>query len=887
MCFYDIIILTESWLNDNFSTSEVNFINYYVYRSDRNSEVSSKSRGGGVIVLVHKSLQSQLVPVASPSKSYELLFVKVQLQGEALLFACSYIPPSSPLDVYVEHCNVVEHVCVTVPHSRAFLLGDYNLNTASWSSDEECSLIVSCPLSSPAIHVSETYNSLSLHQVNTLPNDHNVYLDLLFSNDSSISTERAHDLLLPNNFHHVAFFFNVVVKPHVEFLTSNLNVLDYKKCKIDDLKLYLKKADWNSVFGHTDLEVVVDSFYNVLLTGIELTTPRKRIFSSSFPRWFSNTLRKLTFEKKKAHLAYKKSGSESDYSRFSNLRSRCKILSSDLHKLHLEEVSDSIKSNPRFFWKYSEETRKIKGLPRNMFLDETISSTPQETANLLAECFSSVYQEPKNRIPPYGLHDVIDFNCCQFNVLEVFKALSRLPPKFSSGPDNIPSFILKSCASLLSTPLCKIFNISLSKGVFPTMWKSSFVVPIFKSGDRCNVRNYRGVCIQSAIPKLLDKLVTERLASVCKHFIADEQHGFVAKRSTVTNLLLYQQDIVQSFQDGTPVHSVYTDVAKAFDRVDVGFLVAKLRSYGIGDFFLNWLSSSFSGRTQSVRVNESFSEPIQVSSGVGQGSHMGPLLFSLFFNDLPDVIKHSSVLLFADDVKLYKSISMLYDCNLLQSDINSFNHWLSLNGMSLSLNKCFLVEFSRSRVIDFTYTIAGTPIVKVEEIRDLGITLDRKLTFVPHITHLSMRCHRILGYVCRNSRGLSFEAFMLLYKALVRSILEYAGPVWSPYYESHIHLLERVQKKFLWYVRFRYPNNAFELPTLKDRRSTADMVFLSKLLAGGVDCSRLLGLVGLDGHRRLRNEKTFFVTNCNTNYSFYLPLNRMTRNANANPEFDF
>lgn len=879
LCNHDVIFLTETWLNDSFSTSEVKLENFEVYRTDRDSLASGRSRGGGVMIAVHKSLKSRLVFNDLAPSSCDLLFVSVQLETESLLLGCTYIPPSSSVDLYTSYCDAVERVCSDFA-DKVYLVGDYNLNSATWSEDDEGAMIVSCPLSSPAVIVCESFNSLSLHQLNSLPNDHGVFLDLLFSNDSELSTHVAFDHLLPNNFHHNAFSFEISLAQSVHFYQIDKLIFDYAKCNIGVFKEFLSKVDWKSTLGHQNLDYAVESFYNVLRTGIELSTPQKRVFSSTFPRWFSGELKQLTLEKKRAHAAFKRSRLSSDYARFSELRAKCKFLSNECKKRHLDKVSVSISSNPRFFWRYSEETRKVDGLPKQMFHNGVTCSTPQETADLLAQSFSSVYQGPHRHLPNYDESDLIDFNHCQFTQQEVLKALSSLSPKYSSGPDNVPSFVLRKCAVLLSDPLCVLFNRSLSSHVFPACWKLSYLLPIFKSGNRCDVSNYRGVCIQSAIPKVLDKLITTRLTFACKHFIADQQHGFTSKRSTVTNLLCYQHDIIQSFQTRSAVHSVYTDVAKAFDRVDTDFLLLKLKSYGIGESFLTWLSSYFSGRTQTVRVGDSLSQPIQVTSGVGQGSHIGPLLFSLFFNDLPRVIQHSSVLLFADDVKLYRTINSITDCHLLQNDISFFHQWLSRNGLSLSLHKCFVVEFSRSKSLDFTYNIDGVPLVCVEEIKDLGIILDRKLSFVSHTTSLSMRCHRILGYIWRNSKGLSSNAFILLYKALVRSILEYCCVVWSPHYGVHVKILERVQRKFMWYLHFRYPNVDLELPSLMDRRITADNAFLRKLIAGDIDCSRLLGLIKLDCHRRLRNNRTYLIDQCSTNYSFHLPLNRMMRAAN-------
>ncbi|KAI5739960.1 hypothetical protein M8J77_025641 [Diaphorina citri] len=220
----------------------------------------------------------------------------------------------------------------------------------------------------------------------------------------------------------------------------------------------------------------------------------------------------------------------------------------------------------------------------------------------------SAYEVSENPIPEYPRLDCIDFNYCSFSPSEIYKALSSLPQKFSSGPDMVPPYILKMCAAVLANPLSALFNASLSAGVFPSKWKSSFIFPIHKSGDRSNIANYRGVCIQSSIPKVLDKLVSSDLSFACKQFISDQQHGFTTKRSTVTNLLCYQYDILRSFQSGNTVHSIYTDVAKAFDRVNTKFLVAKLRSYGIGDAFLRWLDSSFTDRTQIVKIGDIPSE---------------------------------------------------------------------------------------------------------------------------------------------------------------------------------------------------------------------------------------------------------------------------------------
>ncbi|KAL1448286.1 hypothetical protein WDU94_010912, partial [Cyamophila willieti] len=496
---------------------------------------SGTTRGGGVFIAVKKRLKSKLVPIAAPSLIFEHVFVSVQLPGASLLLGCTYINPSSSLDIYAEHCTVVDQLRENHPNSHLILAGDYNLKTAVWKSGEdgvmevECSS--ACALSLAAGNVCESFNSLSLRQLNPLPNEHGVFLDLVFSDLLDVRFSEAVDLLFDNNFHHNAVYFEFPAIKSIQVLTEDTLIYDFDKCNVSELRTYLRRVDWQSIFSD-DINSSVESFYKILLAGIELSTPHRIIRSSSFPRWFSGDLRRLTFEKKKAHLVYKRTNLQSDYDRFSSLRAQCCLLRDSCYNAYMGKINNQLKSNPRSFWRFSEETRKVSGFPG------------QETADLFAESFSSAYKESGLPIPDYPFWDVIDFGDIALSEAEVLRTLSSLPSKFSSGPDKVPPYILKVCSSVLSLPLSIIFNKSLSSGVFPSAWKVSFILPIFKSGNRCDIANYRGVCIQSTIPKVLDKILCNKLSFACKRFISNYQHGFAHQRSTVTNLLSYQHDIL-------------------------------------------------------------------------------------------------------------------------------------------------------------------------------------------------------------------------------------------------------------------------------------------------------------------------------------------------------
>lgn len=341
-------------------------------------------------------------------------------------------------------------------------------------------------------------------------------------------------------------------------------------------------------------------------------------------------------------------------------------------------------------------------------------------------------------------------------------------------------------------------------GIFPTYWKHSFIIPIFKSGQREEIENYRGICIQSAIPKLLDSLVTEQLYASCKNIIVSNQHGFSKGRSTVTNLLIYHNHIVKALESRFQVDSIYTDFSKAFDRVDLKLLVLKLQALGVGGTILKWIESFLVGRTQSVKLGNFVSYNIDVLSGVPQGSHCGPVLFILFINDIVSHIKNSEILLFADDIKLYRSIKSTCDATLLQTDLNNLHKWCVLNSMTLNIKKYFAITFSKSNSqILFPYSINSNRLQSVTEIRDLGVNFDCKLSFDAHYIKITSNSLKLLGFITRSSSHFSTDTMKLIYCSLVRSSLEYCSIVWNPYYNVHIENIEKVQKKFLRYITYK------------------------------------------------------------------------------------
>ncbi|CAH2091306.1 unnamed protein product [Euphydryas editha] len=229
----------------------------------------------------------------------------------------------------------------------------------------------------------------------------------------------------------------------------------------------------------------------------------------------------------------------------------------------------------------------------------------------------------------------------------------------------------------------------------PEIWKRSYVVPIFKSGDKHNVDNYRPISKLSTVAKLFEKIVYDNIYPNLRPFLISQQHGFVDGRSTERNLCEFLHRISIAIDQGFQVDVVYIDYSKAFDRIPHAKLINKLEKAGIHGDLLRWLSSYLENRSQAETVKGRVSSFVPVSSGVPQGSHLGPLLFNVFINDINSVFKNSGILLYADEMKIFRCISDSADYLLLQSDLNKLCEYCSDNSMSLNIRKCQVISFSR------------------------------------------------------------------------------------------------------------------------------------------------------------------------------------------------
>ena len=224
-------------------------------------------------------------------------------------------------------------------------------------------------------------------------------------------------------------------------------------------------------------------------------------------------------------------------------------------------------------------------------------------------------------------------------------------------------------------PLTQLFNESLPTGIFPTEWKIAHVKAIHKSGIRGAIENYRQISLLSCVGKVMAKLMCSRLTKAFGNIISERQHGFLSGRSTTTNLMEFVGSVKAAMEGGNQVDALYLDFSKAFDCLNHGLLVEKLRKYGVGQRALDWFSSYLSDQRLHVKVENGLSSPYVATSGVPQGSHLGPVLFLVYVQDLVQSVRDIEFSLCADDLKLNKTIRCADDCLLLQSCLDKVSEW--------------------------------------------------------------------------------------------------------------------------------------------------------------------------------------------------------------------
>ena len=370
-----------------------------------------------------------------------------------------------------------------------------------------------------------------------------------------------------------------------------------------------------------------------------------------------------------------------------------------------------------------------------------------------------------------------------------------------------PAYLGKQCIDAYITPLTFILNQSMTEGVFPDILKTARVIPLYKSGEKNNINNYRPISIVSFFSKIFEKMMYHYISEFMEknNLICKNQFGFRPKHSTQHAVISLVNNITNSLDTRDIVIGVFLDLKKAFDTMDHTILLKKLYAYGIRSNAHKWLTSYLTGRTQYVVYDGHKSSTLNLTCGVPQGSILGPLLFIIYVNDTCNVSDLLCKILYADDTCVVAHGHNLDDLiDTLNNELCSLNAWLLCNKLTLNTKKTYYMVFHRARLktTSIDISINGSELKRVKCFKYLGLIVDQKLKWIDHIAHVKLKIAQGLGIINKAKPFLSKKCLKNLYYSFIYPYFTYCVEVWGNAAASHLLPLCLLQNKVVRIITY-------------------------------------------------------------------------------------
>lgn len=845
----DFLALCETNLNPSILDSDF-FVRGYLPIIRKDS--STFMHGLGVYVRDNLPISRELT-LENPDDPFMCFRLSLLHSTSYLYFL--YRSPAS------QNCSVIDSISTSIdsalslhPSADIFVFGDFNVHHSEW-------LKHSPSTDAAGINASNFAISQNLTQTVDFPtrfpdrdDQSPTLLDLFLSSNPAICMTSPLSPL-GNSDHGIVWLDIALCTKSSQESPFHRTLFSYEKGDWDSFRDFIRDAPWNEVFALGGDECAAECA-SWIQAGIESFVPsRKFQMKPHSSPWFSPACAAALAHRNHFFHIHQREKSKESKRNFSAARNECKRVIEAAKSQYTQRTHDHLgsqKLGSRDFWRiYNNVLNKGKSSVPPLFHGPEVLSTSKDKAELFARQFStnSTLDDTGHPLPEFDARTPNSLTSLRVTVRMVADVIAKLDPFKATGPDGIPVVVLQRCSPELAPLLSKLFNKLLSESCFPSCWKSSSVIPVYKnSGERSDPRNYRPISLLPVISKVFESIINVALVRLLDSsgLFSDFQYGFRASRSTADILTVISEHFYRALNSCGEARTIALDISKAFDKVWHAGLIHKLRSYGLSGPFLNIIKSFLLNRRIKVVLDGQQSKSYDINAGVPQGSVLGPTLFLLFINDLPDHII-SKLAIYADDTTIYSchdKTNSLFDkvehAAFLEDDLRTVVEWGNDWLVTFNADKTKLLSINRYRQPCLpSIAMGGVDLPESDSIRLLGLTLSKDLSWNKYVQLIATSAAKKVGSLFRSRKILTPESILYLYKATIRPCIEYCCHLWAGASCECLNLLDRIQNRI---VNMVGPLLSSRLEPLAHRRNISSLCLFYKYFHG--HCSdELSGLV--------------------------------------------
>ena len=799
---FDIIAISETWVSEP-EHNKFNINGYDVYHTNRKNK-----RGGGVALYVKQELACKFLSCESlvVDDLFECCTLEILISGHRnIIVSCIYRCPGSNTDIFSEH--IVQLFFELTMRKTVFLCGDFNIDILKHKVNQGTKSFL------------DTMYSIGLYPLIDRPtrisNHSFTLIDNVFTN---VTNHKVTSGILVSDItdHLPIFVFCTYPNPNRADQKCNVKKRIINENTLLSLSNNLAEECWDNVFRSADVDTAYGEFITTFSKQYNICCPMKTVRNSFTRRdkpWITNGLKNACHKKNRLYKQFLCSRSHTCEEKYKTYKNKLTSILRTAEKEYYSKLLTDAKGNIKSTWKIlntiiNKKTNTSK-LPSHFECNEINIVSKQSIAdgfnNFFVDGGSNLDKKITVADNAASIYDFMGEQCPNSMFInpvsedEVVNIIKSCKPKHSKDCDDINMYVLLKVTDQIVKPLVHIFNLSFSSGIFPSEMKTAKVIPVFKSGNRSDFSNYRPISLVSQFSKILEKLFNLRLEQflISNEILSNCQYGFRSCMSTVHAALELIESISTAVDNKKHCAGVFIDLKKAFDTVNHDLLVKKLFFYGIRGTANAWLNNYLTNRNQYVIADDHSSGMRLITCGVPQGSVLGPVLFLLYINDICNVSNLLKFVLFADDTNIFCSSTSLHDLqDTINRELDKLFVWFSVNRLSLNLGKTNYMLF-RSRPPDneLALKINNVVLPRVAATTFLGIIIDDKLSWKPHIQSVKSKLSSVLSIMYKASKLINTTGMYTLYCSLFHPYLSYCNEIWGNTYTSNVKCLFTLQKK--------------------------------------------------------------------------------------------